>query len=1299
MMRDDPISRQLPPYRAALAQLRTLASSPELLAPLRTRSRGRPRAADTDGVGDANPLHTDGGGQAGQPYTDVEGDAVPGDKPRPGPRARDGPGAGTDAADRVAAAGGPAGDDTGGGDATERARLCTLVQLQGFLLGQGLSLRASAAWPKGSWAGDSAPAAAASAPAGGDAAGSGFVTGASRSATAQTSPGVCAGAACPATSSIGPGDAMPLSFASAAHRGAIEHLSLDWPGEPLLPAPLRQLARLIKMVVATGPPTGIGARPAAGSGRVDAGGVGRFPGQAVARSSRKITPTFIGNSAVTASPIPGAATAPVGCCPSPGANLAAAATPVGGGGAGAGLVWSVCARVAEPFSPTSFGPVTPARHFSLSPFEPAAGGAGSIAGGGAVALSSQLASLSRAPFWRQHRELFATANALLEPLLLAVCTDATAALATSHPGDANPGSPPPRTRPTFESAAARLHRVTAAAQASAVSRFEASLQLLTPASDPDGVVQHAVCEVSPLLAAAVAESLRDAHAPRGLSPQASRPTSTHYPIPVPRVHAASPTSHELLPVAAAIMPPAASADACGLVARSHTSHPRTDASDGVGGGGAASCLPSRAGERRISAPHTAAAHHDTEGSGGRSRWRRELVFTPGEPPFTPESPAAGGGSGAAKPSAGVSLEARAQPGAAVGRLPSAGHRGNYEDVQGPTAFVRALWAAARGLQAASRVAPSSSEAPPASSESSLPAAASRLAPCSTIDEAQAAHQQRALASRLLASIPPHVLPPSARDPAASPRLLRCLGGVFAPLLPHPALASSELAHGLQLVAAWVVETSVTAWADAAFADPTTASVASEPSRTAAAGAAPASAPLPPQAQAAVPPCGLRAQSAAGGWPSAGAAATAAALSSSPSPPSHTHLPAESACGTTALCSGAESGHAGGAPSGIYTAAAHAGAAGGAGPFADRCDAPWQQSVAEAYQLGTGVAGEEEWGRGGWSGDPGSVWWEAARGRSAAAAGEASSPHVAAQNNGAAAQNKGACRSTAWEGMAWHLNALVALHAIDDRVGAAWLKAAAYQIAARPPPPAAVHRTISRGAGASESGGSSAGGGDGSLGARGGGGISGKSPGGGDTDGTPWADRPLPAWLPVAVGAVRALHAAGLLRRDDADAELRAALLSPHVDGIGGGGGCLPYGEGAAGGGVGLAGSVLGGGDGVGSGTRAPPRAPAGGSAALRQLAVELLLYSFGQPALPPGPSDSCSDDRAGGAAECAEAVRSAVGSGEAELGAAVSAGRLHPPLLEGYYALAVVVAQGARRSGERGLHGRLIAAMGIEDDE
>jgi hypothetical protein len=39
------------------------------------------------------------------------------------------------------------------------------------------------------------------------------------------------------------------------------------------------------------------------------------------------------------------------------------------------------------------------------------------------------------------------------------------------------------------------------------------------------------------------------------------------------------------------------------------------------------------------------------------------------------------------------------------------------------------------------------------------------------------------------------------------------------------------------------------------------------------------------------------------------------------------------------------------------------------------------------------------------------------------------------------------------------------------------------------------------------------------------------------------------------------------------------------------------------------------------------------------------------------------------------------------------------PLLEGYYGLAVVVAQGARLAGEWRLHGRIMAAMGVADDE
>ena len=573
MARDDPVSRHLPPYRTALADLEAIASSPVLLAPLEAQPRVDSRSGERND----------------------------------------------------AKAGGLAARTTGAQE-IDRARLCTLVQLQSFLafLGVGLRQASPPAAPAVAYAADSTSGV-------GDAQHETRTYRMSVDTPSMTSIGEDKGgggsddcaretaAPCedPVKSKDGlarevslekertmslivPGNdaratfqapltPLSLSFESATHRRAIEELNSQWLGEPLLPAPLPLLSKLLKAFVATV------AAPANGSfAPTDNHGISRNMSTTTgSRSSRKITPTSITIpcSSVSSMAAPAKACISSTICVSPGSAYQFNECSHTGG------------RRGEPPSPL-MGPRTPVRSSCLSNFAerlgsghagmPGRGGWGGVAdhpGGGNSALSSQLLALSRAPFWRQHRQLFGIANALLEPILQAVCADASITLVSCNRGHQPLGvSNAVDSRclgPTSGPVLARFSAAVAEAQAAAVSRLESSLRLLTPKSVAEGIITHAVCEIAPLISVAVAESMREAagFASRGpFSPVGGplSPKDCQHPLSPRQATCAQASGLEPLSVMAQQNPPSASSvitplrgtDSCcnDGTARSHSSN-------------------------------------------------------------------------------------------------------------------------------------------------------------------------------------------------------------------------------------------------------------------------------------------------------------------------------------------------------------------------------------------------------------------------------------------------------------------------------------------------------------------------------------------------------------------------------------------------------------------------------------------------------------------------------------------------------------------------------------------------------
>jgi hypothetical protein len=96
-------------------------------------------------------------------------------------------------------------------------------------------------------------------------------------------------------------------------------------------------------------------------------------------------------------------------------------------------------------------------------------------------LTARLQALQHAHFWRQHRSLFTAVNALLEPVIQAVCSDII-------PADICPSL-----------SSELVQGVVSKGQYRAQARLHLALQMMLPRSTSEQVVAHALCELAPIV--------------------------------------------------------------------------------------------------------------------------------------------------------------------------------------------------------------------------------------------------------------------------------------------------------------------------------------------------------------------------------------------------------------------------------------------------------------------------------------------------------------------------------------------------------------------------------------------------------------------------------------------------------------------------------------------------------------------------------------------------------------------------------------------------------------------------------
>ena len=241
---------------------------------------------------------------------------------------------------------------------------------------------------------------------------------------------------------------------------------------------------------------------------------------AKAHAPRKITPTCTAQGA-TGTTAQGATAAA-----SASSALLAAAAPGGFGtgfgigfgtgfGAGDGAVGrlgggspvspAISPTLARIFSGSRLLPAFPQPDGTPSALRPSAAWEATPSAGrasyGEVSAVERLQELQHAPFWRQQRELFGAVNALLEPLVQTVCTDATLALAQRLPSlGVRPGCLPPSQRALLQAALTEAH-------AHAGARLDTALRALLPRGAPSEVALHAASQLLPLVRLSISRLL------------------------------------------------------------------------------------------------------------------------------------------------------------------------------------------------------------------------------------------------------------------------------------------------------------------------------------------------------------------------------------------------------------------------------------------------------------------------------------------------------------------------------------------------------------------------------------------------------------------------------------------------------------------------------------------------------------------------------------------------------------------------------------------------------------------------
>jgi hypothetical protein len=200
-----------------------------------------------------------------------------------------------------------------------------------------------------------------------------------------------------------------------------------------------------------------------------------------AHAPRKITPTCTAQGATAAASASSAllaTAAPGGFGAGFGAGGGAGGS-LGGGSPDSPAISPTLARI---LSSSRWLPAFPQPDGTPSALGPSAAREATPSAGrasyGEVSAVERLQELQHAPFWRQQRELFGAVNALLEPLVQTVCTDATLALAQRLPSLAvRPGCLPPSQRALLQAALTEAH-------AHAGARLDTALRALLPRGAP-----------------------------------------------------------------------------------------------------------------------------------------------------------------------------------------------------------------------------------------------------------------------------------------------------------------------------------------------------------------------------------------------------------------------------------------------------------------------------------------------------------------------------------------------------------------------------------------------------------------------------------------------------------------------------------------------------------------------------------------------------------------------------------------------------------------------------------------------